>query len=588
MEKFEMEKQEDDKDEKLLSPLVSNGTRDIHGKVADKRKTGRWKAASFIIVSQVAENVAYIAIAVNLITYLITQMKLSLPTSVALMSTWAGLGNMLTVVGAVLGDGYLGRFQTVLLASCCYMLGLLVLTLSASIDSLRPPPCKIEPCQTASVGQILFLCAGLGLLDLGTGGLKPCIPSFGGDQFDEADEKEKVQKSSFFDWVYFSLNMGALFSVTVVVYVLEKKGWSWSFGLLTAATFLSIIILVVGLPFYRFQRTTGSAFTRFLQVIVASLRNHMKGAHVGDGTQLYELKTPESDIKDAPKLPHTQHLRFLDKAAVRIDPEADTNSRWRLCTVTQVEELKCLIRIFPMWIIGVLGSVSYTQFTTFFIGQAKVMDRQITSNFAIPAASTPIIFAVNAIVLIPLYDNVIVPALRKYTGNPHGITTLQRIGVGFFVSILALASAAIVERQRRDTVNSTHTNMSVLWLLPQFILLGTAEMLAFVAQMEFFYSEATVGTRSISSAVFQTQLGTANILNGLIVSIITNATGGERKGWLRNDLNHSKLDYYYWILTALNGFSFLIYMWHASHYKGRSGSVNPNSVKPVNEVEDTQ
>lgn len=142
------------------------------------------------------------------------------------------------------------------------------------------------------------------------------------------------------------------------------------------------------------------------------------------------------------------------------------------------------------------------------------------------------------------------------------------MGVGLFVSIFALASAALVEKKRRDH----STKLSVFWLLPQFFLIGTAEVFTYVGQLEFFYDEATDGTRSISSAMFLSEIGIGSWLSTALVKIIEGATGGEKEGWLRGELNQSKLDYFYWILTAINGVNFMVYLWVARRYKGRHGA----------------
>ncbi|KAL6284715.1 hypothetical protein ACE6H2_015644 [Prunus campanulata] len=72
--------------------------------------------------------------------------------------------------------------------------------------------------------------------------------------------------------------------------------------------------------------------------------------------------------------------------------------------------------------------------------------------------------------------------------------------------------------------------------------------------------------------MFLSEIGIGSWLNTALVEIIDSATGGEEQGWLRNDLNMSKLDFFHWILTAINGVNFLVYLWVAWHYKGRHGS----------------
>jgi peptide/histidine transporter 3/4 len=93
----------------------------------------------------------------------------------------------------------------------------------------------------------------------------------------------------------------------------------------------------------------------------------------------------------------------LDKAAVITDPEANSSNRWRLCTVTQVEEFKSFIRVLPVWASTIALSISFAQLSTFFISQASFTDRTLGSNFVIPAGSVPVFSAVNALILIPIY-----------------------------------------------------------------------------------------------------------------------------------------------------------------------------------------
>ncbi|XP_011048871.1 PREDICTED: protein NRT1/ PTR FAMILY 8.2-like [Populus euphratica] len=571
-------------EESMATTLVSNGCVDIRGRIADKRTTGGWKAAPFIIVNEVAERLAFYAIAVNMVAYLVFQMHQSLPDAATHVTDWIGAAFVLTLFGAFCADAYLGRFKTIIIFSCIYAVGMVLLTLSASIDSLRPPQCKVRPCPKATGGQTWFLYGALALIALGTGGIKPCVSTFGADQFDEADIKEVPKKYAFFNWFFLAINMGAMFGITVFVYIQDNKGWAWGFGLPTGAMVISIVILVAGIPFYRFQEPMGSPFTRFVQVMWTSVRNHLHGVQVGHQTELYEVNTNESDIKGAQKLSHTIQYSFLDKAAVVTDPEADTRNRWRLCTVTQVEEFKSFIRILPVWASTIALSISFAQLSTFFISQASIMDRKLGSNFIIPAGSVPIFSVINALILVPIYEKVIVPILRKRTGHSRGITSLQRIGVGLFISIFAVASAALVEKKRRHSPNPS--DMSVFWLFPQFFLIGSAEVFSYVGQLEFFYDEATGGTRSISSAMFLSEIGIGSWLSTAIVKITERATGGEEKGWLRNNLNLSKLDYFYWVLTSINAVNLAVYVWIAVLYKGRGGAARSVRSESVFEMGD--
>jgi peptide/histidine transporter 3/4 len=184
--------------------------------------------------------------------------------------------------------------------------GMVLLTVSASFHTLHP-----QPGEEASTYQISLLYGALGLIALGTGGIKPCVSSFGADQFDEGDEKEVQKKYAFFNWFFFAINMGSLIGITLLVYIQEKAGWSVGFGIPTVTTILSIIVLVAGVPYYRFQKPMGSPFTRFLQVIIASVKKHRRGVSVDNETPLYEVETAYSDVIGARKLRHTRQYRLV-------------------------------------------------------------------------------------------------------------------------------------------------------------------------------------------------------------------------------------------------------------------------------------
>ncbi|KAK6938890.1 Proton-dependent oligopeptide transporter family [Dillenia turbinata] len=549
--------------------VVTNGSVDYRGRIADKQTTGGWKASPFIIVNEVVERISFFAIAVNMVLYLVTEMHQPIPTAATHVNDWVGASYCLTILGAFLADAYLGRYRTIIIFTSIYALGMVLMTIAGSVDSLRPPPCTTKPCTPAqaTTGQNIYLSIGLGLIALGTGGIKPCVSSFGADQFDEADPKEAERKYAFFNWFFFAINMGVILGLTVMVYMQQQKGWGWGYGIPTVFTLLSILILVSGHRFYRYKKPMGSAFTRFAQVIVASLRNHFNGVKVRPETKLYEAKTQESDIFGARKIPHTMQFRLLDKAAVITDPEEETTNRWKLCTVTQVEEFKCIVRVLPIWFSTIVFALCFAQNSTFFVTQARFTDRNLGSNFQIPPGSMPVFGSLFAVFLIPMYEKIAVPFLRKSTGHHRGITSLQRIGVGFFFSIFAFVSAALVERKRLNHTNPS--TMSVFWLVPQFALFGVAEIFTYVGQLEFFYDEATDGTRSISSALFLAEIGVGSWLSTGYVKIVEHATGGIEKGWLRNNLNQSRLDLYYWLLTVINVVNFVIYLVVSYNYKGR-------------------
>jgi len=114
---------------------------------------------------------------------------------------------------------------------------------------------------------------GLYLVALGTGGIKPCTSSLGAEQFDGTDMTERVTKASFFNWYYFSINIGSLLSGTVIVLMQENIGWGVGFAMPMVFMVLGLAVFVAGRKVYRYKKLGGSPLTRVAQVVVAAVRN---------------------------------------------------------------------------------------------------------------------------------------------------------------------------------------------------------------------------------------------------------------------------------------------------------------------------
>ncbi|KAE8812945.1 Peptide transporter PTR5 [Hordeum vulgare] len=284
-------------------------------------------------------------------------------------------------------DAYLGRFWTIASFVIIYIIGLGLLTIAASVKGLVPT-CAAKGVRDPTAGQTAAVFVGLYLVALGTGGIKPCVSSFGADQFDEHDESERRSKSSFFNWFYLSINIGALVASSVVVNVEEQDhyGWGWGFVIPAVAVAIAVRSFFVGTPLYRHQCPGGNPLTRIAQVLVAATRK--LGVPV-DGSALYETMERDSGIEGSRKLEHTEQFRFLDKAAVETpaDRTATTPSAWRLCTVTQVEDLKSVVRLLPIWASGIVFTAMYGQMNTMFVFQGDTLDKRMGAHFSIPSAS---------------------------------------------------------------------------------------------------------------------------------------------------------------------------------------------------------
>lgn len=256
---------------------------------------------------------------------------------------------------------------------------------------------------------------------------------------------------------------------------------------------------------------------------------------------------------------------------------------WRLCTVTQVEELKAIIRLLPVWASGIVFATVYSQMSTMFVLQGNTMDQHMGPNFKIPSASLSLFDTLSVIFWAPVYDIVIVPFARKLTGHERGFTQLQRMGIGLLISIFSMVAAGILEVVRLNIVKRNNyydietIPMTIFWQVPQYFIVGCAEVFTFIGQLEFFYDQAPDAMRSLCSALSLTTVAVGNYLSTLLVTIVTKVTTRNGKlGWIPDNLNRGHLDYFYWLLTILSVLNFLVYLWIAKWftYKKATGRAN--------------
>ncbi|XVE85541.1 hypothetical protein DITRI_Ditri17bG0098500 [Diplodiscus trichospermus] len=560
---------------------TGDGSVDFKGNPVLKKNTGNWKACPFILGNECCERLAYYGIATNLVTYLTKKLHEGNVSAARNVTTWSGTCYLTPLIGAVLADAYWGRYWTIATFSTVYFIGMCTLTLSASIPALKPTECVGSVCPSATPAQYAVFFIGLYLIALGTGGIKPCVSSFGADQFDDTDPKERVKKGSFFNWFYFSINIGALVSSSLIVWIQDNAGWGLGFGIPALFMGLAIASFFSGTPLYRFQKPGGSPITRMCQVLVASFHKwNLKVPE--DSSFLYETGDKHSAIAGSRKLEHSDELKCLDKAAVLTDAEIRSggfSNPWRLCTVTQVEELKILIRMSPIWATGIVFSAVYAQMSTMFVEQGMVMDTSIGS-FTIPPASLSSFDVISVIFWVPIYDRIIVPIARKFTGKERGFSELQRMGIGLFISVLCMSAAAVVEIRRLQLAKElglvdkeVAVPLSILWQIPQYFLLGAAEVCTFIGQLEFFYNQSPDAMRSLCSALSLLTTSLGNYLSSFILTLVTYfTTKGGHSGWIPDNLNKGHLDYFFWLLAGLSFLNMLVYTVCAMKYKRKKSS----------------
>uniref|UniRef100_A0A0D6QTJ4 Major facilitator superfamily (MFS) profile domain-containing protein n=1 Tax=Araucaria cunninghamii TaxID=56994 RepID=A0A0D6QTJ4_ARACU len=558
------------------SKYASGGVLDKNGNPADRSKTGGWSAAAIILGAELSERMCVIGIASNLVTYLVGGLHLSNADAANIVTNFMGTLYLLCLLGGFVADALLGRFKTIAVFGTIQSIGVALLAFSASLPNLQPPPCTNNHtfCIPASAKTMALLYASLYITALGVGGVKSNVSGFGSDQFDNEDPKEQRKMIYFFNRFYFCISLGSLFAVTVLVYIQDNVGRDWGYGIPAGSMVMALAFFVGGSYLYRYRKPAGSPLTQIGQVLVAAWRNRNKSLPP-DPSLLNQ-----DEYADAMKrrILHTNQFRCLDKAAV-VDPEMDQapkrSSPWKISTIRKVEEVKMVLRLLPIWSTCIMFWTVYSQMTTFSVVQADTMDRT-TGSFKIPSASLQV-FLVGSIMFFATFsEKFLVPFMRRITGNVQGITSLQRIAVGLVLSIFAMLAAALVEKKRLDVAQEhgltqkrrATVPLSVYWLVPQYFLVGAGEAFAYVGQLEFFIKESPVSMKSMSTGLFLSTLSLGFYLSSLLVTLVNKITiHGKNKGWLPNNLNRGRLDYFYWLLAVLSVINLLIFFVFARWYK---------------------
>ncbi|XP_021278577.1 protein NRT1/ PTR FAMILY 2.7-like [Herrania umbratica] len=274
--------------------------------------------------------------------------------------------------------------------------------------------------------------------------------------------------------------------------------------------------------------------------------------------------------------------RFLNRASLKAEGDIGSDGSiakpWSLCTVQHVEDLKSLIRIFPLWSSSIFLSIPIAIQGSLTILQALSMDRHLGQHFKIPAGSVAVIVLISTSIFLTLIDRFLCPMWQKLTRKP--LSALQRIGVGHVLNVLGMAVSALVESKRLNRVHTHHLRsqpssivpMSALWLFPQLVLVGVGEAFHFPGQVALYYQEFPASLRSTATAMIAMIIGIAYYLSTAIIDLLRKVTS-----WLPDNINNGRLDTVYWTLTVVGMLNFGYFLACARLYKYQ------NAEKEVND-----
>ncbi|XP_073045210.1 protein NRT1/ PTR FAMILY 7.3-like [Primulina eburnea] len=556
---------------------TKDGTIDMHGNPAMKGRTGGWKAGMLLLVSEGLAALAFTGVEVNMVLFSKLVLRQSNTDAAKNFSTWMGTLNICTLLGAFLSDSYLGRYLTCVVFQGVLVVGLVLFSLSIQIFLLEPKDCGTmgDPCNQPSPEKIAIFYISVYLLALGSGAIEPALATLGADQFDEEDTEENKSKTKFFSYYYVALNLGTLIADTILAYIQNIGEWVLAFWVSTSCGFVALIFLLSGTLRYRHTRPSGNPVSRFSQVVVAFVRK-LKVDLPSCENELYEVRGINEKGDGSRRISHTYDFKYLDKAAV-ITPsdkillrsKGQTPNPWHLCTVTQVEEVKCVLRLLPIWFCTIVASIVFVQVRSLFVEQGAAMNTQIF-NFNIAPASMTAIDIISTLTFIICYEKVIAPLYVKITKkDPNPPSELQKIGIGMIISIIAMIFSGLVEQYRLKYANEGETSsLRIFWQIPQYVLVGVSEAFIYVAQWEFFASQIPDGQKSLGLGLSMASPALGSFLCSIIVTLVRKITSKNGKpGWIPPNLNEGHLDRFFFLSAALIALDLVLFVACANRFK---------------------
>ncbi|KAK3137538.1 hypothetical protein QOZ80_5BG0453660 [Eleusine coracana subsp. coracana] len=536
------------------------------------RKEGGWITFPYLGVAIMGLGLATNGVMSNLVVYLIQEYNVPSVDAAQIGNIVNGCLSLGPVIGAVVADAFFGCYPVVVVSMFFSVLSLIVFTLTAGLHSLRPTPCKQpagsagSPCSPASAGQMAALYTGIFLLCVSAAGSRFNQATMGADQFDSPADRDVL-----FNWYFILLYSSSVLSSTAITYVQDTVSWTLGFGIAAAASVVGLAGLLLGSPYYRRPAVRCSPFTGLARVVVAAARKrNVNVTTLSSGESMMRFYhgghyTGDGDgctINDTNINPPTDCFRFLNRAALIMDEDIITTEKgsvarsWRICTVQQVEDFKTVLRILPLWSASIFLSVAISAQINFTILQAMSMDRAI-HRFTVPAASINVSCLLATVIFIGLLDRAILPLLRRLTG--HTPTPLQLIGAGHVITVVSMAASAAIDRQRIATVHAAGQQgnpawvspMSAMWLVLPFALTGAGEALHFPGQISLYYQEFPPSLKNTSTGMVAMIIALGFYLGTAFIGVVRHTTS-----WLPDNMNASRLENLYWLVTVLLAINF--------------------------------
>ncbi|XP_061736128.1 solute carrier family 15 member 1 [Nerophis ophidion] len=362
----------------------------------------------FIVVNEFCERFSYYGMRAVLVLYFKFFLLWDEDLSTSIYHTFVALCYLTPILGAIVADSWLGKFKTIIYLSIVYALGQVAMAVSAIHDITDY---NKDGSPDNMTFHVVMSMVGLFLIALGTGGIKPCVAAFGGDQFGDHQEK---QRRTFFSVFYLCINGGSLLS-TIITPILraqecgihsKQSCYPLAFGVPAALMVVALVVFIVGSGMYYKAEPEGNIMMEVCQCISFAIKNRYRHR--------------------SRRFPKRQH--WMDWA----------EEKYHKLLIAQIKMvLKVLFLYIPLPMFWTLFDQKGSRWTL----QATTMD----GNFGALVIQPDQMQTVNPILiltLVPIMDSLIYPLIQKCGLN---FTPLKRMTVGMFLAAVAFVCAALVQ-----------------------------------------------------------------------------------------------------------------------------------------------
>lgn len=547
----------------------------------------RRTAGAAVLLVEMLERAAFFGVSANLVLYL-NGLNFNWDGEQASRATllFLGASYLLSPVGGWLADVYLGRFRAIALSLLLYLVasGLLLTTITddgrRSFCGEMPelplgPACPSSEClrswsspYCAPTIYVLLL-----LLALAASSFRSNLTSFGADQVMDLGRNATRR---FFNWFYWSINLGAILSLLVVAFIQQNISFLWGYSIIVGLVGLAFFIFLFATPVFITKPPTGSQVSTMLKL---AFRNCC----------------PRLWRKSSARNPQGAHLLHHQRSLQPGPSPQEDLANFQVL----VKILPVMVTLVPYWMVYFQMQSTYVLqglhlhipniFRSNPINSSLTL-REETRNYRIPEAWLLLANVVVVLILVPIKDRLLDPLLLRCKLLP---SALQKMALGMFFGCASIIVAGVLEKERLQYIAANQTvsqqigkdlyyaaPLSIWWQIPQYLLIGISEIFASIPGLEFAYSEAPRSMQGAIMGIFFCLSGVGSLLGSGLVALLS-LPGG----WMYcpkdfGDINNCRMDLYFFLLAGTQAVTAVLFFWIAWRYERAHqgvGSQNPSS-----------